>query len=73
MALYGLPPTSSTFRFKDATTARQRLITPSLAVEQELTAMPAEYFASDEGQEGIRAFKEKRDPAWMRTNAEAVR
>ena len=35
--------------------------------------MPAEYFASDEGQEGIRAFNEKRDPAWMRTNAEAVR
>lgn len=29
-----------------------------------MTALSAEYFAGDEGQEGLRAFGEKRRPAW---------
>ena len=31
----------------------------------EMIALSARFFASDEGQEGIRAFAEKRKPAWV--------
>jgi methylglutaconyl-CoA hydratase len=31
----------------------------------ELLEMSARFFASDEGQEGIRAFGEKRPPRWV--------
>jgi methylglutaconyl-CoA hydratase len=32
-----------------------------------LTKLSAERFASAEGREGMQAFAEKRDPAWVRT------
>lgn len=40
---------------------------------KELSTLSAEYFAGDEGQEGIRAFKDKREPAWINNTTEAVR
>lgn len=37
----------------------------------ELLEMSAQFFTSDEGQEGIRAFSEKRPPRWVPANVEA--
>lgn len=39
---------------------------------KDLIAVSAECFAGDEGQEGILAFREKRDPAWLKPNPERV-
>ncbi|MGI8625719.1 MAG: enoyl-CoA hydratase-related protein [Geodermatophilaceae bacterium] len=45
--------------------------TPGVGMDEdfaELLAISAEFFASDEGQEGIRAFAEKRPPRWVPTD-----
>jgi methylglutaconyl-CoA hydratase len=31
----------------------------------ELTGLSVRYFTSEEGREGVAAFREKRDPAWV--------
>lgn len=38
---------------------------PTLADINELSALSLEFFSSAEGREGVSAFREKRDPAWI--------
>ena len=45
-----------------ATRRHRRPLAEELA---ELTALSVSFFTSDEGREGVRAFAEKRSPAWM--------
>jgi methylglutaconyl-CoA hydratase len=40
---------------------------PSLADLGELSLLSLEFFLSDEGREGVLAFREKRDPSWIET------
>ncbi|HCT80872.1 MAG TPA: enoyl-CoA hydratase [Micromonosporaceae bacterium] len=40
---------------------------PTLADINELSALSLEFFSSAEGREGVSAFREKRDPAWIPT------
>lgn len=49
----------------------RRTPAPTMAADfAELLEISARAFASDEGQEGIRAFNEKRPPRWLPTGAE---
>jgi methylglutaconyl-CoA hydratase len=40
---------------------------PTLADVGELSLLSLEFFMSEEGREGVLAFREKRDPSWIRT------
>jgi methylglutaconyl-CoA hydratase len=46
--------------------ARVRAL-PAAEAFREMAALSAERFASEEGQEGMRAFAERRDPSWVET------
>ena len=44
----------------------RRPVSPSIAADlDELAKLSVTYFTSDEGREGVAAFREKRDPSWI--------